>query len=162
MGRNYHNVHSVRELLEVLSRRWRLRRRLPMALLPERWSALVGEPLARHVQPLTIRNGELVLAVDSPAWMSELQFQLPTLTARIQQGMPRPAVKRLLLTLAPLTFDEEKARNVPLLPDLNERERASVEGVAMTCADPELRETVRRAMSHTKRLQKLPTTKQTN
>lgn len=40
----------------------------------DRWAAIVGEPVASHTRPQTLRDGVLSVAADDPAWASQLRF----------------------------------------------------------------------------------------
>ena len=39
-----------------------------------RWEAIVGPQLAAHARPAAVRAGTLVVAVDDPAWASQVRF----------------------------------------------------------------------------------------
>jgi predicted nucleic acid-binding Zn ribbon protein len=43
-----------------------------VAAVFERWSELVGEQVAGHARPISLRGGVLTIAVDDPAWASQL------------------------------------------------------------------------------------------
>jgi len=38
------------------------------------WNALFGQPLSFHMSPSMFSNSELLIFVDSPAWLQELSF----------------------------------------------------------------------------------------
>ncbi len=38
------------------------------------WNALFHEPLSHHMSPSLLARGELLLTVDSPVWLQELNF----------------------------------------------------------------------------------------
>lgn len=38
------------------------------------WHELFNEPLSIHTCPVELKNGELVINVDSPAWLQQLKF----------------------------------------------------------------------------------------
>lgn len=40
----------------------------------DRWAVIVGEPVASHTRPMKLREGVLTVAVDDPAWASQLRF----------------------------------------------------------------------------------------
>lgn len=48
-----------------------------------RWEEAVGEAVARHVQPLKLDGGRLVVEVDDPAWATQLRFLETNLKARL-------------------------------------------------------------------------------
>jgi predicted nucleic acid-binding Zn ribbon protein len=64
------------------------------------WDAVVGPTLALHVRPERLRHGVLVVAVDSPEWMQELQFLKHELRERLNARLGRPAVRELFVVLA--------------------------------------------------------------
>jgi len=73
--------------------------RLADAALWTHWDAVVGPTVARHAQPRRLRRGVLVVAVDSPQWMQELQFLKHDLRERLNASVGRPAVRDLFLVL---------------------------------------------------------------
>ena len=64
------------------------------------WDAVVGPTLARHARPERLRRGVLVVAVDSPEWMQELQFLKHELRERLNARLGRSAVRDVFLVLA--------------------------------------------------------------
>jgi predicted nucleic acid-binding Zn ribbon protein len=50
-----------------------------------RWVEAVGEPVARHVRPVKLDGGRLVVEVDDPAWATQLRFLEATLRARVRE-----------------------------------------------------------------------------
>lgn len=157
MGTSYHPVSPVGELLAQVAKRWRLKRRLTPALLPEAWPNLVGEGVARHAAPMTLYKGELTLAVDSAVWMSELRYQLPTILAKLNRALGQGKIKSLRLVQSPLPFappaERTKAPKAAApLPQATPEEQLRAEELSASMGDSELGETVRRAYLHACRL----------
>jgi len=79
--------------------------RLPMAndladyALWNHWDLVVGPTLARHARPARLRRGVLVVRVDSPEWMHELQFLKHDLRDQLNTRLGRRTVRELLLAL---------------------------------------------------------------
>jgi hypothetical protein len=48
-----------------------------------RWDELVGADIARRARPLGVQDGQLVVAVDDPAWASQLRWLANDLLIRI-------------------------------------------------------------------------------
>jgi predicted nucleic acid-binding Zn ribbon protein len=48
-----------------------------------RWEQLVGPEIAAHARPLGVRDGELVVVVDDPAWASQIRWLSHDLLVRI-------------------------------------------------------------------------------
>lgn len=50
-----------------------------------RWEEAVGEAVARHVQPVKLGGGTLVVEVDDPAWATQLRFLERALLDRLNE-----------------------------------------------------------------------------
>ncbi len=51
-----------------------------------RWEQVVGPDVAAHAEPRSLRDGVLVIAVDQPAWATQLRFLGVDLLARIRDA----------------------------------------------------------------------------
>jgi predicted nucleic acid-binding Zn ribbon protein len=51
-----------------------------------RWNETVGEAIARHVQPIKLDGGKLVVEVDDPAWATQLKFLEANLRERLLES----------------------------------------------------------------------------
>jgi predicted nucleic acid-binding Zn ribbon protein len=51
-----------------------------------RWEQVVGAEVAAHAEPRSLRNGVLVVAVDQPAWATQLRFLGADLLARVRDA----------------------------------------------------------------------------
>jgi predicted nucleic acid-binding Zn ribbon protein len=52
------------------------------ARLEREWDAIVGTEVAAHARLQTVRDGVLVIAVDSPIWATELRYLEGEIVAR--------------------------------------------------------------------------------
>ncbi len=50
------------------------------------WEAVVGPVLAAHSRPERLKDGELTVSVDEPAWATELRFLSGDIATRINQS----------------------------------------------------------------------------
>jgi len=64
------------------------------------WDAVVGPTLAAHARPERLRRGVLVVGVDSPEWMQELQFLKHQIRERLNVRAGRDVVREVFLVLA--------------------------------------------------------------
>ena len=64
-----------------------------------KWEAVVGPTLAAHVRPRRLRRGILLVTVDSPAWMLEVQFLKQDLRQRLNAALGRPVVRDVFVVL---------------------------------------------------------------
>lgn len=87
MPRRYVNTHRFRDVLDALVTSKRFRGRNGGLLLPHRWRHCVGELIAQHARPLRLTKGVLTLAVESTAWMNELQYHVPEIIRRVNEEL---------------------------------------------------------------------------
>ena len=80
--------------------------RLPMAqrlddyALWTHWDAVVGPMIGAHARPERLRRGVLVVAVESPEWMQELQFLKHQLREKLNARVGRDVVREVFVVLA--------------------------------------------------------------
>ena len=60
-----------------------------------RWARLVGEEIAEHAMPVTLRDGELTVQASSTAWATQLRLLQRQLLGRITAGVGSGVVTRL-------------------------------------------------------------------
>ena len=77
----------------------------PAAVVLERvfsdWPELVGPALAGHTRPLSLRGGVLLVAVDDPAWGTEVRYRSADLLARISSRLGAAAPGRVEVSVRP-------------------------------------------------------------
>ena len=69
--------------------------RLTTGRLFGRWSEIVGEDVAEHARPVSLREGELTVQASSTAWATQLRLLQRQLVARIKIGVGPGVVTRL-------------------------------------------------------------------
>jgi len=75
---------SMAEALEAYLKRAGIKRRVEQASVIPDWAELVGPQIAAVTTPhLVTRDGKLLVAVRSAAWMQELQLMSPTILKRL-------------------------------------------------------------------------------
>lgn len=65
------------------------------------WEELVGAVMAAHSSPVRLVDGELVVAVDDPAWATEMKFFSTELIGRINAAAGEDAVDSLKVRVRP-------------------------------------------------------------
>lgn len=63
------------------------------------WDELVGELIARHCQPKSLKNAVLRIVVVDSHWKHHLHMHQEALLAKINQGRPAPLVEKLVFTV---------------------------------------------------------------
>ena len=66
-----------------------------------RWPAVVGEQLAAHSRPVSLRGGALVIGVDEPAWAAQLGWLEADLRRRLSEALGAGVVTRITVRVRP-------------------------------------------------------------
>ena len=67
------------------------------------WPAIVGEQVAAHSTPLTLRNKTLTIAADEPAWGAQIRWLEADLLRRLEQVCGQGVVTRVAVRVRPLS-----------------------------------------------------------
>ncbi len=125
--------------------------------MTEVWPEAVGAEIARHTAGLHVREGELVVYVDSPVWATELSALSAKLVSSLNECLGQDLVSSIRFSVSKKVseqrsreaveqedeafYDEDKVQSRPLPQDEIEQIRQS----AAAIRNPDLRETVIRA-----------------
>jgi predicted nucleic acid-binding Zn ribbon protein len=66
-----------------------------------RWAEIVGDAVAAHTRPLSMRDGALQVAVDDPAWAPEIHFQEARILTRLAEVLGPVDVTRIEVRVRP-------------------------------------------------------------
>lgn len=67
------------------------------------WKEIVGESIALHTQPRSIRNRILFIDVSHPTWMQQLQFLKPTILEKINHFLKEPLIQDIRFRLGKIS-----------------------------------------------------------
>ena len=90
----------VSESLDRLARRLGAPTAGVTAAVFSRWEELVGPDIAAHSHPVSLHDGVLTLAVDHPAWATQLRFMTAELIDRIGAGTGSSEVTSIVVRVA--------------------------------------------------------------
>jgi len=122
------------------------------------WSEVVGDEIMRHTKGVALRDGELIVYVDSPVWANELSLLSERFKTEINAKLGEDLVSSLRFNVSRKVMEshlheqqeEEEARFYE--PDrtkaepLSEEERMQAVYMAEAVPDEELREKALRVM----------------
>jgi hypothetical protein len=113
--------------------------------LRDKWTTLFGEPLSLHTWPADLRKGELLVNVDSPAWLQQLKFFKKDIIAKLQAydvtsvKFRHGSIYRQMTRNLTAGEPEQKRQ-------LTDSDRGWIEETIADVQDPELRDNLRKAM----------------
>jgi len=91
---------ALQHLVPGVMQRLGLAQRLQQSQISQRWPELVGSDIARHAQPVSLKNGLLVVAVDNSAWLQELDRNYkPLILQKIRDCAGQTAVQKLVFRI---------------------------------------------------------------
>jgi predicted nucleic acid-binding Zn ribbon protein len=93
----------VGESLDGVVRKLGVARAAAIDVVFARWAEVVGDAVAAHAQPTVLRRGTLVVAVDDPAWATELRFLATDIARRCCELAGPDAVSRIDVKVTPKT-----------------------------------------------------------
>ena len=64
------------------------------------WADAVGAQIAAHARPVSLAKGVLVVAVDQPAWATQLRFLSAEVLARLEQAAGTPVATHIEVRVA--------------------------------------------------------------
>ena len=123
--------------------------------LIDRWPSVVGDRVAAHSMPLSLRQGRLVVGVDNHTWLNELSFLRTDLLEKVRTLMGPEAIVDLKLvfstrqswTVHPSRSQRSSsdAKPAPLAPMSDALVRQATEDTSDAQDNPELDAAMKRA-----------------
>lgn len=87
--------------LDAIARKLGAPKAESLAALFERWADVVGDAVAAHTRPRTLKRGVLSVAVDHPAWATELRSLEPQIVAHCARVAGADAVTKIDVRVVP-------------------------------------------------------------
>jgi predicted nucleic acid-binding Zn ribbon protein len=100
-GAGHEDVPRVGESLDAIRRELGMGDPGDIDAIVAGWDALVGDALAAHSMPQSVRGGVLVVLADGPAWAGQLRYLGDVLVARIRDELPAVEVAEVRVAVAP-------------------------------------------------------------
>jgi hypothetical protein len=144
-------VNRVDSLLIPFVRELGIEDGVRLAEIKMNWHNLFNKPLSYHMSPSMLSGDEIVLNVDSPVWLQELNFYKEDIIKKLSAYGVKAARFRLgtLMTSTSrgrVSIISEVKRRESRVKRLTTEELFYIEETTSKINDPELRETVRRTI----------------
>jgi predicted nucleic acid-binding Zn ribbon protein len=121
------------------------------------WERTMGQGIARHARPISLRGSKLILVVDSPAWMQQLSLMKPEIRQKLNAGLGRESVREITLRLGEVAApDREEPLEERSRATLTSEERERIEQSIHAIGDDETREMLRSLIETDLRSKKRP------
>jgi hypothetical protein len=147
MRKKSRKLHSIGPVLDVMFRDLGISERIRLSNLQRRWNDIFSGPLAGHTAPVDLREGMLIVAVDSPAWLQHLKFMKKDILEKLKD----PAVKDIKLRHGSIHQKTETSKSIldleaPVFRKLTAGETESINDAVTEIEDDELKDIVRKAL----------------
>lgn len=104
------------------------------------WSSIFADPVPLHTYALMLSGDELLIAVDSPVWLQELQFYKENIVKKLASY----GVKAVRFRIGRVSVPSKPGgRSQKPLRRLTDKELAFVQGEAAKICDEGLKETLK-------------------
>lgn len=141
------NLSPLASILDDIAKRFGLSVRLLEHRLQRQWPTIVGEHVAAHTRPESIRFKKLYVIADSSVWVQQLAFLKPSLIASINTAAGHPIVADIVLRVGevehqiPRDGGESPSRLTKMQPahSLSPESLAEVSRHAEAVEDPDIR-----------------------
>jgi hypothetical protein len=115
-----------------------------LAAVKRDWDTIFSQPLSSHMSPCTLSHGEILLNVDSPVWLQELQYYKKEILGKLRSyGITS---MRLKIGRVSRNMSRDKRHKESRFKTLTAEEISLVEDAVSQIDDEELRATLQKAM----------------
>jgi hypothetical protein len=137
-------VKRVDSLLGYLIKNLEIEDGVRLAEIRKNWQFLFQKPLAYHMAPSRLSGGDLLLNVDSPVWLQEMNIHRQAILQKLTPfGVS--SVRFRLGKVSPLKTSEVKSQKTKP-GTLNAEERSYIEQTISQINDDRLKKTVKTAL----------------
>ena len=93
-------VTAASKLVPLAMKQLGLEQRLHQSQVFQLWQTMVGADIARHAQPISLRNGVLIVAVDHPVWLQELsRYHKALIVQKVQERVGKKTVRDIVFRI---------------------------------------------------------------
>lgn len=134
-------MDRAESLLAPILRRLGIDEDVRLLRIRKDWHIIFDRPLASHMSPSRLLEGELLLNVDSPIWMQQLSFSKNELLDKLRKY----GVKNLRLRVGRVSrrTDGTKGPEIPPQIELAAEDAEFLDQLISDIRDEELKETIR-------------------
>jgi len=139
-------VKAADVLMKVLDERG-LRAHGTLADIARKWESSVGDSIAKHAVPDTIKGGRLTLMVDGPVWMNQLSMMAPDIIAKVNAALGKEEVTELRFRAGKAERPETKKKAAAFVPKKRKplpEENAAAEEAAGRIKDPDIKRSAKK------------------
>jgi len=122
------------------------------------WSEVVGEPISRHSQPVSISKGNLFVKVDSSAWLSQLSHFKEKIISEFNKRQGREVIKDIYFRVGRIySFSSKRGKVRSRLSKVRlcKEDLEWIDKMLAKVKDENLKKLLKKLLSRYKRAQKV-------
>jgi hypothetical protein len=112
--------------------------------IKKNWFSLFQKPLSHHIAPCLLTAGELLINVDSPAWLQELKFFREDILKKLYPFGIRSV--RFRLGRVSMNAASDNKSRAPEARQLDEEERSFIENAVTDIDDDGMKQALKKTM----------------
>ncbi|MEN8262773.1 MAG: DUF721 domain-containing protein [Nitrospirota bacterium] len=136
-------MQSLKGILRQFAKDFGIEGTVALKTIKNQWAGIVGQPIAVHTFPDTIKSKILTVIVDTPQWMHHLGF----FKGELLQKLDGFDISEIRFRIGRLP-ETEKAIQEEMESDLTEDELRYIENTVKNLKDEELKEKFRKLITH--------------
>ncbi|MBI4691160.1 MAG: DUF721 domain-containing protein [Nitrospirae bacterium] len=129
-------------LLAPLLKNFKIEDTVRLSRIKSEWQNIFEAPVSLHTSPAFLKEGELLINVDSPVWLQQLSFYKEDIIKKLQ-GFNVRAVR---LKLGRVLSEKKKDKVMPKRNVLTENEMVFINETTTLIHNHELRDSIRKAI----------------
>lgn len=95
------DVARLRDLLGPIGKSLRLDDAASVGALWRRWPEIVGDDVARHAEPSSLKDGVLRVRATTPVWATEISYLVEDIKRRVNETLKKPLVREVRVWTSP-------------------------------------------------------------
>lgn len=138
----------IHNLIQDFSKDHALGQKLLEVRLQKEWPSIVGQTLAKHSSPDSIRFHKLYLVAENSVWLQQLVFLKPAILQALQTRIPELSLVDIVLRLGTLSLPKAQPEEIsPAIHAPSPEHLALARQLAQRVSNPELRETISQTLA---------------
>lgn len=93
---------AIRDVVGDIIKKLKTGRGLQAEALSACWATIIGEENLRHAKPVDLREGILIVHVDSSSWIHKLSMEKPRILIKMKEKIGEGIIKDIKLRIGPL------------------------------------------------------------
>ncbi|GAB4424591.1 MAG: hypothetical protein OHK0032_19050 [Thermodesulfovibrionales bacterium] len=137
-------MNSIGRLISPFLERLGIEESVRLEGIRKEWSNIFGSPLSLHMWPSSLKNGELLISVDSPVWLQQISFYKDEIIKKLNPS----GVKDVRFRLGKTGYSQKVTvqRKRPTANSLSASTLQYIEDTVSEINDGEIKDSIRKAM----------------